>query len=68
MLLLALIGPVEILQVEPGPFTVTRRYMGSIASTKRALISAQVSARVKAVEQELLSEPEVVGLGIQAGF
>ena len=40
---------VETLQVEPGPFTVTRRYTGSIVSTKRALISAQVSARVKAI-------------------
>lgn len=40
---------VETLQVKPGPFTVTRRYTGSIVSTKRALISAQVSARVKAV-------------------
>lgn len=40
---------VEALQVEPGPFTVTRRYTGSILSTRRALISAQVSARVEAV-------------------
>ena len=40
---------VETSQVEPGPFTVTRRYTGSIVSTKRASISAQVSARVKAV-------------------
>ena len=40
---------VETLLVEPGPFTVTRRYTGSIVSTKRALISAQVSARVKAL-------------------
>jgi len=40
---------VEAVKVEPGPFTVTRRYTGSIVSTKRALISAQVSARVKVV-------------------
>jgi len=40
---------VETLQLEPGPFTVTRRYTGSIVSARRASISAQVSARVKAV-------------------
>jgi len=40
---------VETVKVEPGPFTVSRRYTGSVVSTKRALISAQVSARVKVV-------------------
>jgi len=40
---------VETLQVNPGPFTVTRRYTGSIVSTKRALISTRISARVKKV-------------------
>ena len=40
---------VETVKVEPGPFMVTRRYIGSIVSTRRALISAQVSARVKSV-------------------
>ncbi|MBW2104125.1 MAG: efflux RND transporter periplasmic adaptor subunit [Deltaproteobacteria bacterium] len=40
---------VETMQVDPGPFTVTRPYTGSIVATRRALISARVSARVKRV-------------------
>ncbi len=40
---------VETLQLEASPFMVTRRYTGSVVSAKRALISAQLSARVKTV-------------------
>ncbi len=40
---------VETVRVEPGPFTISRRYTGSVVSAKRALISARVSTRVKAV-------------------
>ncbi len=40
---------VETLQAIPSPFTVTRSYTGSIESTQRALISAQVNAQVKTV-------------------
>jgi RND family efflux transporter MFP subunit len=42
---------VDVVKIEPAPFVVTRRYTGSVESTRRALISAQVSARVKTIHR-----------------
>lgn len=41
--------PVKTIKAEPGHFTITRHYTGSIVSNRRALISALINSRVKLI-------------------